>query len=266
MVEASQLLEEADKLRNSQGNLSGALEKIGTVLDFDKKNTSVLLQKAIIERDLGKLQQANETVKDILTLATEENAAHVTAKRIRAELSLMKGDIETAREYASMAVDSARRLGQPEIIASALVVAGNVFFLAESLDEAREAFEEAKQLAADAHFSERLASAEICIACLESDIDTQRKALDDLLERSASRWLAVWFDAVIARLSIDNEVNSDVLSTAKKAYQRAADNGWVYYQARLAQQLARLLQADSPDVAVEYKKTADQLFEKLHTS
>lgn len=268
MVNASQLLEEADSLRNTEGNLSGALEKIQKVIEFDPYNIEVLARRATIERDRGMTTEALATLQQAISYCDEDDyalSAHLL--RLYADVLLLVGEFDKARMQAEHAYSKAQIAEIPELIAYTLYTSGMIELEDKEYAHARVFLEKAKDQADAVRFIECSLRAEVglmrmALANNQEPADAIAKRVEVLIPRVQSRWLTVWFDALLLRAECAVDLDAEMITEIKNAYSIAANNGWVIYHADLAYALSMIVKSKNTEVADEYLKIAEHLFEK----
>ncbi len=270
MVDIAQLLDEADSLRNKQGNLSGALEKINQVLEFDANNALVLVQKSILLRDLGNLEEAEEALILALEQVNEsDNLMIANILRLSGFISLLKGDIDIALEKANKSQEKATQSDSLEMQANAEALLGNIYQTKGDLDQAELHYAEALAKAKKSRFIEREITVSINIATVSAekgDTDNALGILNEIIERSQGRWHKALFNALFEKGKIllqSSSVDDEYITALQSAYKIAMSNGWSDEQGNLALQLGRIFyKLSENDIAREYFQTAQIIFQK----
>jgi len=270
MVDIVQLLDEADSLRNKQGNLSGALEKINQVLEFDANNVLVLVQKSILLRDLGNLAEAEEVLILALEQVNESDDLLIAnILRLSGFISLLKGNIDIALEKANKSQEKAIQSESLEMQANAEALLGNIYQTKGDLDQAKLHYTEALEKAKKSRFIEREITVSINIATVSAekgDTDSALAILNEIIERSQGRWHKALFNALFEKGKIllqSSSVDDEYITALQSAYKIAMSNGWSDEQGNLALQLGRIFyKLSENDIAREYFQTAQIIFQK----
>ena len=270
MVDITQLLDEADSLRNKQGNLSGALEKINQVLEFDSTNTEVLVHKSSLLRDLGNLDESEGVLQLALEQIVEDNyLLQANIWRLLGFISLLRGNTDNALERAENAQVMAEKSDSDEMLANTQSLLGNIYQAKGEVNEALEYYNQALANALESRFVEREITLTINIASIKYQQGEKSEALemlDGVIERASGRWYKALFNALFEKgkiLLADKKLDDKYIADMQSAYKIAAANGWNDEQGNLSLQLGRVFyNLKEVDIAREYLQTAKMLFEK----
>jgi len=272
MVDIIQLLDEADDLRNKQGNLSGALEKINQVLEFEPENFQVMVIKSVLLRDLGYLDEAEKILQTALEkIKNTDNHYLVLANiwRLLGCISLLRGNTDTALEQANKSLNIASELDSFEMLANVQALLGNIYQITCDTTQALDYYNQALTSAEEVRFIEREITVSINIATIQSELGYKDEALamlDKIVERAQNRWYKALFNALFEKgkiLLVNHKIDQEYIDQLQSAYKIAAANGWNYEQGNLSLQLGRIFVfLKENDNAREYLQTAKLLFEK----
>jgi len=270
MVAKDKLFTEALNLRNTKGNLSGALEKVNQILSYDPDCIKAQLLKSTLLRDLGEVSEARLVLQAALEKIPEESKAfRADAYRLLGFLELLQADPESALQLAEQALETAKSSDDHEVLANVLALLGNIYHTKNKLKEAEDYYNQALAEAKRVRFIEREITVTINLANVYSSLGDKKKAcdmLDDIWERTKGKWTKARFNALFEKTKIYHELhnlNEDLLNDLQSALQEAGAQGWADEQGNLALQLGLVYyDLDQPDLAREYLEKALAVFKK----
>ena len=272
MVAKDKLYSEALELRNAQGNLTAALEKVDQILEYDPDCLEARLLKSTLLRDLGEVDKAEEILQVLLKEMPDGNISlQADALRLLGFLNLLQGKVEPAKDLAEQAWNLVENTEDYEVRANILALLGNIYHSQNSLTEAKEYYTQALSEAEKARFVEREITVSINLATIDSEqgkLEEAVEKLDKVWQRTQGKWTKARFNALFEKIKIrrrQNKLTEDLLKDIKQALQEAESKGWADEAGNLALELGLVYyDLGHLDLAKESLEKSLSIFQKAN--
>lgn len=272
MVAKDKLYNEALDLRNIQGNLTAALEKVDQILTSDPDCIKARLLKSTLWRDLGEIVKAEEILLDLLKEMSEGNKVFRSdTLRLLGFLKLLQGDKEVAKDLAEQAWQEIEDSDEYEIRANVLALLGNIYHSNNFLSEAEKYYQQALTEAEKVRFVEREVTVSINLAAIAFEQGKFSEALaklEKVWERTQGKWTKARFNVLFEKIKIlrkQGELTEELVKDIKDALQEAESKGWADEAGNLALQLGLVYyDLGYSDMARESLEKSVSIFKKAN--